>query len=90
MRASSSARTIPSPGATGRTTSTVPAIACCVCSTMTTESAPAGRTAPVGIATAPPGTTATVPSTPIATSPTTSRYPGSPSDAPYVSAARTA
>ena len=58
-RASSSARTTPSPGATGRRISTVPAIARCVCSTITTASAPAGMTAPVGIATAPPGTTST-------------------------------
>ena len=45
---SSSARTSPAPGATGRVTSMVPGIVCAVNSTITTASAPAGSTAPVG------------------------------------------
>ena len=64
---------MPSPGAAGRTTSIVPGIASCVCSTMTTASAPGGSTPPVGIATAPPGATATSGALPIATAPATSR-----------------
>ena len=75
-RASSSRRTRPSPGATGRTTSIVPGIASCVYSTMTTASAPSGITPPVGIATAVPAATATSGARPIATAPATSRYAG--------------
>ena len=55
--ASSSARTTPSPGATGRTTSIVPGIASAVYSTITTASAPGGSTPPVGMVTAAPGPT---------------------------------
>ena len=57
--ASSSARTTPSPGATGRTTSTVPGMTCWVYSIMTTASAPGGSTPPVGMVTAVPGPTVT-------------------------------
>jgi hypothetical protein len=70
---SSSARTTPSPGATGRWTSTVPGIVTAVCSTITTASAPGGSTPPVGISTAAPGATATDGASPIATAPVTSR-----------------
>ena len=48
---SSSARTSPSPGATGRVTSIVPGMVSAVYSTITTASAPSGSAAPVGIAT---------------------------------------
>jgi hypothetical protein len=70
---SSSARTSPLPGATGRVTSMVPGIVSAVFSTITTASAPSGSTPPVGIATAPPGRTATVGAAPIRTAPTRSR-----------------
>ena len=53
----------------GRTTSIVPGIASWVCSTITTASAPAGSTPPVGIATRGPGATATSGARPIATAP---------------------
>ena len=89
-RASSSARTTPSPGATGRMTSIVPGIASCVYSTMTTASAPSGIMPPVGIAIAPPGGPRDRGARPISTAPMTSSGLGSPSEAPYVSAARTA
>jgi len=79
---SSSARTSPPPGATGRVTSIVPGIVSAVNSTITTASAPSGSTPPVGIATQPPGLTATVGAAPIRTAPSRSRYDGSPSDAP--------
>src|SRR5215469_10954453 len=71
--ASSSARTTPSPGATGRTTSMVPAIASWVYSTMITASAPGGSTPPVGMLAAVPGPTVTSGEAPIRTAPTTSR-----------------
>ena len=57
--ASSSARTIPSPGVAGRRTSSSSAVAAWVCSTFTTASAPGGSGAPVAIATAVPGRTST-------------------------------
>ena len=81
-RASSSARTTPSPGATGRTTSIVPGIASAVYSIITTASAPGGSAPPVGMATAVPGFTVAVGSVPIRTAPVTVRYPGSPSETP--------
>ena len=71
--ASSSARTTPSPGATGLTTSMVSAIACCVYSIMTTASAPWGSTPPVGMLATVPGPTATSGSVPIRTAPATWR-----------------
>ncbi len=71
--ASSSARTTPSPGATGRTTSTVPGITSAVYSTITTASAPGGSAPPVGMVTAVPGVTAVVGSAPIRTAPVTVR-----------------
>ena len=71
--ASSSARTTPSPGATGLTTSIVPGIASCVYSTMTTASAPGGSTPPVGMAATVPGPTVTSGAAPIRTAPVTSR-----------------
>ena len=57
--ASSSARTTPSPGATGRTTSMVPCMAWAVYSIITTASAPGGIAPPVGIDTALPAVTVT-------------------------------
>ena len=71
--ASSSARTMPSPGATGLTTSMVSAIACCVYSIMTTASAPVGSTPPVGMLATVPGPTVTSGSAPIRTAPATRR-----------------
>ncbi len=71
--ASSSARTMPSPGAAGLTTSMVPGMTSCVYSTMTTASAPGGSTPPVGIPTAVPGPTLTPGSAPIGTAPVTRR-----------------
>ena len=71
--ASSSARTTPSPGATGLVTSMVPGIASCVYSTMTTASAPGGSAPPVGMVTAVPGLTAVSGTVPMRTSPATSR-----------------
>ena len=71
--ASSSARTTPSPGATGRVTSIVPGIASWVYSTMTTASAPGGSAPPVGMSTAVPGLTAMSGTAPIRTAPATSR-----------------
>ena len=53
--ASSSARTIPSPGVTGRSTSSNSGVAAWVCSILRTASAPGGSGAPVAIATAVPG-----------------------------------
>jgi hypothetical protein len=79
---SSSARTSPPPGATGRVISIVPGMVSAVYSTMTTASAPSGSTAPVGIATQPPGRTATLGAAPIRTAPTRSRYEGRLSEAP--------
>ncbi len=70
---SSSARTMPAPGATGLVTSIVPGIVSAVYSTITTASAPSGITPPVGIATQPPGRTATSGSAPIRTAPSRSR-----------------
>ena len=70
---SSSARTSPAPGATGRVTSIVPGIVSAVYSTITTASAPGGSTAPVGMATQPPGRTATSGAAPIRTAPSRSR-----------------
>ena len=72
-RASSSARTTPSPGATGRTTSIVPGIASAVYSIITTASAPGGSAPPVGMATAVPGFTVAVGAAPIAIAPVTVR-----------------
>ena len=89
-RASSSARTIPSPGAAGRITSIDPGSGSWTCSTITTASADGGRAPPVGIATAAPGATSTSAAVPIATLPATVRYEGSDSEAPNVSAPRTA
>ena len=80
--ASSSARTTPSPGATGRTTSIVPGMASAVYSIITTASAPGGMAPPVGMATAAPGPTDTSGSVPIRTAPVTVRYPGRPSETP--------
>jgi len=60
----------------------VPGMASWVYSTMTTASAPAGSTPPVGMAAAVPGPTATSGSAPIRTVPARVRYPGSASDAP--------
>ena len=71
--ASSSARTTPSPGATGLTTSIVPGIASCVYSIMTTASAPGGSTPPVGMLATVPGPTVTPGSAPMRTAPATSR-----------------
>ena len=71
--ASSSARTIPSPGATGRSTSTNSVAALCVCSTMSTASEPGGSGAPVAIATAIPGRTSTCGGRPMRASPANSR-----------------
>jgi len=71
--ASSSARTTPSPGATGRTTSIVPGITSAVYSIMTTASAPGGMTPPVGISTALPGVTAASGAAPMRTAPVTVR-----------------
>jgi hypothetical protein len=64
---------MPPPGATGRVTSIVPGIVSAVYSTMTTASAPAGITPPVGIATHPPARTSTVGAAPIRTAPSRSR-----------------
>ncbi len=71
--ASSSARTTPSPGATGRTTSIVPGMAPAVYSIITTASAPGGIAPPVGIDTALPGVTVTSGTAPILTAPVTVR-----------------
>ena len=71
--ASSSARTTPSPGATGRTTSIVPGITSAVYSIITTASAPGGMTPPVGMATAPPSVTASSGAAPMRTAPVTVR-----------------
>jgi hypothetical protein len=71
--ASSSARTMPSPGATGRTTSIVPGIAWAVYSIITTASAPGGSAPPVGMDTAQPGATLRSGSVPISTAPVTVR-----------------
>ncbi len=71
--ASSSARTTPSPGATGRTTSMVPGMTCWVYSIMTTASAPGGSTPPVGMLTAAPAPTVTAGEAPISTAPVTWR-----------------
>ena len=71
--ASSSARTTPSPGATGRTTSIVPGIASAVYSIITTAFAPGGRAPPVGMMTAVPGMTVVVGSVPMRTAPASVR-----------------
>ena len=71
--ASSSARTSPDPGATGRVTSIVPGMVSAVYSTITTASAPSGSTAPVGIATHLPCDTTTSGAAPIRTAPARSR-----------------
>ena len=71
--ASSSARTTPSPGATGRTTSIVPGIASAVYSIITTASAPGGSAPPVGMTTAVPDVTAVVGSVPMRTAPASVR-----------------
>ena len=71
--ASSSARTTPSPGATGRTTSMVPGMASWVYSIITTASAPRGSTPPVGMLATVPGPTVTSGSVPISTAPVTWR-----------------
>ena len=90
-RATSSAvpRTF-SPAVTGLVTSIAPSPAGEVYSTITTASAPFGRNPPVGIATAWFLPMATSGSRPIATAPATSRNAGMESEAPKVSAARTA
>ena len=62
----------------------------CVCSTITTASAPSGSMPPVAIRAHSPVPSARFGAWPIKTSSTTSRYAGSPSVAPNVSAARTA
>ncbi len=59
-------------------------------STITIASAPSGIGAPVMIRIASPGPTATVGACPAGRSPTTRSDAGAPSDAPAVSAARTA
>ena len=66
---SSSPRTIPSPGATGRTTSIVPGTASCVCSIITTASAPLGSIPPVGTAIAVSELTCRLAAAPILTAP---------------------
>jgi hypothetical protein len=71
--ASSSARTSPDPGATGRVTSIVPGMVSAVYSTITTASAPSGSAAPVGIATHLPCDTTAVGAAPIRTAPARSR-----------------
>ena len=71
--ASSSARTTPSPGATGRTTSMVPAATSWVYSTITTASAPGGSMPTGGMLTTVPGPTVTPGSAPIRIAPVTSR-----------------
>ncbi len=87
---SSSARTMPSPGATGRTTSIVPVIASWVYSIITTASAPSGSAPPVGTAMALWAGRATSAGAPMATLPVRVRYAGIDSEAPKVSWARTA
>ena len=64
---------MPSPGATGLTTSMVPGMTSWVYSTMTTASAPGGSTPPVGMFTAVPAPTVTAGSAPIGTAPVTWR-----------------
>ncbi len=79
---SSSARTMPSPGATGRATSIVPVIASWVYSIITTASAPAGSAPPVGTAMALWTARALPAGAPMATLPVRVRYAGIDSEAP--------